>query len=420
MKVKIEVPSVEYIVSIVYVIVTLFMPNFIMNYTTIYSINAEKHIAIDAYVRGNPWLYYSFSFLEIFALLYGIIHKPQKGNIDIRPMVGLIIIFNIVRMIFGLSSIFYFGDYSLILSLLVGFGCYQMVINRPINMDLESVLDFIIIVNAFTQVLFIITGRMNEYGGRYPALGSNVGEVGTICFTYLIYYIFAREKNNNSIIPFLCCIFSFVVSGSRSNILFAALFIVVFFFQYRKGMALSSSKRKAMKVLLIGLIIIVPVLVYMDIGTNDAIGTVVNRISGFFVGILGQNRGSYLQSDQSFVQRLASFAAGWNIIKENPLGISASTIDLQMCTQANGYYTFPHSSLISYYLLWGLVGLAVYAWIIKTMIVGIKRKKSAWVILACLSIVFVIYGGPIINSKTYFWYIVLFAFCKKVIYRETV
>lgn len=405
------------LIVLAYAIVVLFMPNFILNYTTIYSINAEGYVQFDPWQRSNPWLYYSFSFIEIPAVLYGLFGKKNKEAINIIPLFVFLLLYNFIRFFASKSNVFLFGqfgDYSIFLSLLSGYGCYLLLINKA-KLNLEDVFDIIILLNFVTQILFVITGRANEYGGRYPALGSTVGDLGMICFLYLLYYCFARTKQTNNYIPLICCIITLVLSGSRTNLLLSILFIAIFAFKLPKNLRRNKPKRKAL-VFCFALSIAAFFLLIIAGNTGNSIfSRVLNRITEFISSLFSKEGVDYFENDASFTQRIESVVAGLRIFAKNPFGLSTSAIDLQMETLNNGYYTFPHSTLLTYYLLWGLGCFGIVVWLLRYILLGIKTKQDSWIVLFCFFVSIVIYGGPIINSKMYFWLICIFAFCKKEI-----
>lgn len=398
--------------------VVLFMPNFILKYTTIYSINAEGYVAFDAWQRSNPWLYYSFSLLELPCVLYGIFSKKKKDDIYLIPLVVFIVFWNIARLLLSSPSIFSFGqigDYSVLLSLLSGYGCY-LLLKNVLGLHLEDALDLIIILNFITQILFVITGRVNEYGGRYPALGSTVGDLGTICFLYIIYYCFARTKKKHNLIPIFCCFTTLILSGSRANILFTIIFLVIFLFKLPREFRINKNKGKAFFGAFALLFFAgIAFLMVSSYSNENVFDRVLTRSLDFISSIFGQNRSEYFETDASFTQRLLSINVGFKIIGSNPFGISASPIELQMQTISNGYYTFPHSAVLSYYLLWSFGCIAVIYWLLRYIVLGIKKRNTHWIVLFCFLISNVVYGAPITNSKLYFWLITLFALCKKEI-----
>lgn len=395
---------------IIWAFTILFMPNAIRFVSILYSVDADSYVSENLWINQHAWLHYSFSYLEVFSVLTAIFLKLDDKHINIRPIVLLIIGINIIRFLASMTNMFQFNDYSLLLSLLSGYGCYLLLTSSKIaNIDIEDLLDSIIIFNTITQFMFIFTGRQMEYGGRYGALGSDVGSVGVICSQYLIYFIFCRNSKKRSLLVLTCCLISLILSGSRSNLLFAVFFIVVFVFRLHKSCKANSQTSRAIGILALIILLFTPIISTVFVESN--ISTVFDRMLGILKAISMDNKG-YFESDGSMVGRLMSFNAGLAILADNPFGISASTIDLQMETIKNGYVSFPHSTMLSYYLLWSVATAVIYFYIIKWIIRAIKEGKRVWIFLLYFLITSIIYGGPVVNAKNYFWYLLMFTYCR--------
>lgn len=388
----------------------LFMPNAIRFVSILYSIDADPYISENLWIQQLPWLHYSFSYLEIFSVMTAIFLKLDDKHLNIRPIVALIIGINIIRFILSMTSMFQFNDYSLILSLLSGYGCYLLLTSSKVaNFDTEDLLDAVIILNTITQVMFVLTGRQMEYGGRFGALGSDVGSVGTMCSQYLVYFIFCRNSTRRSLPVLSCCMISLILSGSRTNLLFAVAFTLIFAFRLHDSLKANSKTARAIGIFLLITVIAVPMIGSMF--ADSIFGTVIDRMTGILTAASGDDK-EYFDSDGSMVGRLLSFNAGFATIADYPLGLSASTIDLQMETIKHGFVTFPHSTMLSYYLLWSLAAVVIYYYIFKWMIQAMKEGKRVWIFLLFFIITSTIYGAPMVNAKNYFWYILLFTYCR--------
>ncbi len=396
------------LIAIAYIILVLYIPNFIKDRTIVYSISAASYIASDPWNQKGPWLLYSISWICIPALIMGIFLRPKKDQINLKPILLFVLVRNIVRFFVGETSIFTygdFGDYSIFFSLLIGYGCYLLLSNKRVLIDLEDCMDLIIILNFITQILFVITGRRSDYGGRYAALGSSVGELGVTCFTYIIYYLYIRRKEKNNYFAFFSALVTLVISGSRTNFVLTLICALLFLPK------LNRNRKNVIKVAaIVGAVFALMVL----FGSFDStiFGQTIGRITDFLSSLFSSSGNKFLEGDSSFSGRIASIQSGFITLSQNPFGISASTIDLQIRTQFNGYNTFPHSTLLSYYLLWGIPVLFVLGWMIFHIYKSFKNKNSLWIFLVILLIFFSIYGAPIINSKTYFWYLLLFGSMK--------
>lgn len=409
-------PHVKELIVLAYVVLVLFLPNFVLNVSRLYHVDASAYVAVNLWKRQAPWLSYSFSAVEIVAVLYALFKKVRKDQIRIRLFLSFVLIKDIFRFLCGLTSMFTYcdyGDYSILLCTLVGYGCYLLVDNETSRVDLEDVMDLIVFLNFFTQFLFVLTGRQMANGGRYAALGSDVGSLGNMCFLYYIYFIFARKSSRHMYVTLPCCFLSMLLSGSRSNILYAIIFSLVFFFKIREGASLNPKKKRFLQVAAILIVLIPAIFINLSFFSTSLFQDVFLRIQRAVAGFFGDR--SYILLDSSFAGRVASVQAGLQTLLHNPLGISGSSIDLQLTTIENGYFTFPHSTLLSYYLLWGVGALCCYVGLIVLIVKAVKQKNTVWVVLTCLAVTFILYGGPIVSSKMYFWYFVLVGACKRSI-----
>lgn len=388
-----------------YACIILFMPDFLRSLTTIYSISAES------YVFRYPWLSYSFSFLEIPCILFVLFLKKHNSFIiDVRPLILFILFKEFLLIIHGKYSIFYYGDYSLILGLLVGAGCYYLLVNSC-KFKEEDLLDFVIVLNFIFQILFVITGRVMS-DGRYATLGSNVGEIGTFCSQYLLYFLFYRKKSKYSMLTIIASIGGLVISASRTNILLSFLFIIIFAFNIRKSIKNNPTKGMTIGFIVCLAILLIPFLGLLFEDNSFGFNTLIQRIQNAMQSFFSANT-NYLNDDSSFADRLLSFTAGFGILSDNPFGISASAIDLQIKTIEHGYYYFPHSALLSYYLLWSFSVFYLVFLMLRLFFEAAKNKSNLSILILYIFVSFIIYGAPIINCKTYFWYLCIFSICKK-------
>ena len=401
--------------AILYVLLVLYMPNAISDVTAIYHVDADPYVQTDTFTGTYPWLNYTFSFLSIIALLSAFFIRKTDEVINLNFLFVLLLIKNILRPLIGETNIFEYNDYAVIMALLTGYGCYLILLHNRVKMDLENILDMIIILNFATQIMFVLTGRQMEYGGRYAALGSGAGAVGEMCSQYLLYYIFARKSEKRNAVVLICCLLSLILSGSRTNLLMSIVFIILFAFQIKSGLKQGGNKGKVIISLIVVGFVITPLLSSMM--SNSIFDQVIERMEESVQAAYHQDK-TYFNDDNSMVLRALSFNAGFNILNSNPLGISSSAIDLQLQTLQNGYFSFPHSTLLSFYLLFGIGALICYGYIIKLLILAVKQKNSLFVLLLCISITMLLYGGPIQNPKEFFWYFVLLTFCRNQLHKK--
>ena len=140
---------------------------------------------------------------------------------------------------------------------------------------------------------------------------------------------------------------------------------------------------------------------------------VVERMKDLIDGLFSKTGQTYFANDDSLSSRLISFNTGFSILSENWFGISSSPIDLQQTTINYGYPTFPHSTIIVYYLLFGPIALFVFGYMVFLCFKLMRNKDSFYIPILCIIVSFVIYGAPIVVPKTWFWLMLFFGHAKE-------
>ncbi len=89
-------------------------------------------------------------------------------------------------------------------------------------------------------------------------------------------------------------------------------------------------------------------------------------------------------------------------------GLSNSFIDIQGKTIEHGFFSFPHSNIMTYYLLWGIAFLFCIVWIFKMCAKANKlENKGIFYFLIVFIISNVVYGGVDTAPKVYTYLFVL-------------
>ena len=283
------------LIMISYVLFLAFMPTFILQRTSIYHISAASFLPNS----DKAWLIYSLSFLSIPAILFAF--YPKKNlDVNLFQIIFLFLIFKeLVRLLEKKTNIFDYNDYSIVFCYLIALGCFVLLNNLPKYKNYFFIIDLIIVLNFFTQLLFITTGRKSDDGNRYSALGSSYGDVGVMCFQYIGIVLFLRQKPNY--LTIFCSTLSLIISGSRANIIFTLLLVCVYFFVlfFNEKDKLTKVLYPIMMVILFGIVIIFTY--FYD----------PNRTGKMFSDILNGNVWSFLESDLSLNGRLKSFHSGF-------------------------------------------------------------------------------------------------------------
>ena len=109
------------------------------------------------------------------------------------------------------------------------------------------------------------------------------------------------------------------------------------------------------------------------------------------------------EDDSSVLGRTASILAGFDIIQKHWWGISGFFVNLQREMTVRDFPTFPHSTFVALYILFGPIILALYYyWLILLWKMKNKLNNGYFWIIVYLIVSTIVYGGPIVNFKIYF------------------
>lgn len=355
------------------------------------------------------WLNYEFGILQLVILVIGIL------EIICQRQGVAVIIFSIalIREIFLFfvydNSIFTDSAYEMYLTILVGYSLF-LIARRYLNKFklLDKFYGLFLITNMITIYINVAMGgrgttsteaELAHIEGRYHASNLDVGGTGTLCLLCIIYLYFSEMKNVYRYPLILLSIIGLILSGSRS----AVVFIIILMGYYLLKSLLQSLKKSTMKVHITTLY---KIIVAVVLGSIIAIFAFSN-LSFIFTHIDLQRFEALLSvasasSDSSVQGRFTSIADAIDIIINNPLGISGYFVNLQTEMIMRGFPTFPHSSLLSNYILFGPIIFGVY--FIWGYFLGKEKKynnKYFWIILY-YTVSTIAFGGPTVNFKVIF------------------
>ena len=115
-----------------------------------------------------------------------------------------------------------------------------------------------------------------------------------------------------------------------------------------------------------------------------------------------------MKNDSSFQRRMLSISIGFKIIEKNIFGISGYVTNLQIETQKYGFDTFPHSTLLVYYILLGPIVIALIFWMIYTIQRAYKKKLVYFLTTLYTFSFLCATGAPIVSFKPIFFYLFIF------------
>ncbi len=352
-----------------------------------------------SYIRYK-WLNYYFNILQLGIVFFGL----YVAFVLRKKWFVLIAFLMAIREVFLLlltdNSIFTSNRYEMYLTLLVGYSlllCMEGFIGN--GEDITRLFEWFLIANVLTiYVNVIMGGGTGILEGRYHASNLDVGGTGTLCVICCIYYLFCNKSVFKKTLIIILSLVGLFLSGSRANLLFLILFFACYFVAIiirRITTAETVDRRKLFNRFIASLLGIIIILIILFLNRNLIISIFESsRFFSMFSSSWGQ--------DDSVLGRTASLRAGFDILSHYPVGISGFFINLQQEMVLRGYPTFPHSTLLSSYLLYGPIVICIYLYWCKTIKrIDNIRNGYTWIILYFI-ISTVVYGGPLVNFKIIF------------------
>lgn len=350
------------------------------------------------------WLTYRFGILQAAILVIGIYYTAR---LRLKWVTGILVLMG-VREIFCLfaseHNIVQASAYEMYLVLAVGFSFLVWTFAKLNSVqEFERLLKWCLVANMLTlYVDFIMGGSGGLIEGRYHASNLDVGGTGMVCALCIIFIGFSREKNKYNLFLIGLSAAGLILSGSRANFLFLLMTLGVTLLTDSVESFLRGENRAGRNTVIRRIavfFIAVLILVAFVFLTHGAVilSSEIERFQSLF-------QAAGVARDRSFTGRTASLIVGMRILKEHPLGISGYFVNLQRECWNRGFPTFPHSTLLSMYLLFGPITFIPYC-----MWFHLWRKlreiHSRYAVMILYLIIDTIpYGGPITNFKFVFFY----------------
>lgn len=384
-------------------IAVLVAPDDIFVFCPLYSSQTPASIAYQ-------WLDYRFGVFCVVIFLLGIcgfLKAKTQTRCALALLLSVMLFREVAFYIAGKSSLFTAHAYEIYLCLILGamLALWTWECAKSFE-ECERLFWLICELNVATVYLNLLLGT-SGMEGRYNAINLDVGTTGTLCGMVLIHMLLAK-KVRFRFWRALLVVGAIFLSGSRVNLLLiTALGLIILFSPDYSNLRIS--RKKLTYIVLAGmllLIILVTTLLATSISANFQ-QWLNESVEGN--RMLQSFNKSAMTTDGSVNGRMRSIWAGFDIIRKNPLGISGYFINLQAETVKRGFPTFPHSSMLNAYIFFGpLILLAVLAWGAALKKLWKADKKYFWELLYML-IFITISGGPIVNFKIYYIYIMMTA-----------
>ena len=354
-------------------------------------------------------LSYNYTLFGLIISVWGIFaYKKRLRIVNMYLILLLVLCKDGILHLLGSPTPFSLNSWELYLSPIYAMSCCVIVANYEHNAnELNRFLDWLIIINFIYQILFLMTGRVMD-SGRVSVIGQGVVSVGYMCALHIMHILLTRKLNLYCICIIIISFLSILLSGTR----FCLFFVIIGSIVFAKHILMSIEIKKRKTIIITFLFIVCLIGILLSSSTIATQFESVNRISSLTDGNTLEN----ISQDQSLLERIHSIMVGFEILADYPLGVANSYVILQGYTIDYGFFAFPHSNLLTYYLLWGIPFLFCVAWLFRTMALSFRtRQGGVGRMMIYIIVCFAIYGGIETSVKSYVYIFALFSVYKRQI-----
>nr|WP_303242604.1 O-antigen ligase family protein [uncultured Blautia sp.] len=386
-----------YICILLYVFLVLSLPDGIKNMTALYKMSTR---GINITYTYN----YYFSFLELPIIIYGIAKYKRSNSIRFFKVFVALVILNLAYWFLNLENVIQLNSYEMFLLLLTGFSAAVIVMNGKNTLqDIDNIIDWFTILQFILLIVSMISGASGS-DGRYAAIGMGSGATANIASYYLVWTFFAKE-GKTKMIPVLAAFITIILTGSRTNLLAFLLIAIVFIGRLIRKQIMDGNKRK-MLYAAVGIVLIVTVILLMGHGIKmESLSRVTNLLQG--------NVLTNVTTDGSYLGRLRSVEGSLKILDRYPNGLPFSIYSIERESARMFSMEYPHSTLISYILLWSPpIAWGCLIYLIFLFVKAIRQKDNSAIFLGFNIAMLILYGSPILYAKTYAFLFILISYAK--------
>ena len=383
-------------------LIILILPSAVFSLGSVYESLTPANISYD-------WLNYQFGILQVFICFVGAIEIICQKQLIFLLILAIELVREVIFYFIYDNSIFSDSAYEMYLTILVGYSLFLIVKRYMLNFQMmDKFYGLFLITNMLSIYINVALGGRGTtasseavagLAGRYHASNLDVGGTGALCLLCSLYLYFSNIDNKYRYPLILLSLIGLILSGSRFALVFILFIGGAYLFkniQERFKIKKNKIKVSSFFKLMISFLTIIMGIFYIFLNGSDIIKQLDFRR---FEALLSL---SAFYSDGSVLGRFESIKDGINILTNYPLGISGYFVNVQSEMAVRGFPTFPHSSLLSAYILFGPIILALYF----TWIYFLKKNKEInnkyyWIVLYYFfSTIFS--GGPIVNFKIIF------------------
>ena len=377
-----------------YIFLLLIVPSIAFEVSAIYIFHSPNEIRYE-------WLHSPVSFLFVIPLvLYLSYLKTSWPKEAVYQVIFIVTLFvwTLMKNALGESYLLTQGYFELFYALIVANILFTVVVIL-LEKDASQVARFyeLFMILQLAGLFAEFAVGVKVLDGRYHAPNLDTGTTGTLVGLFFIYQLAVKKTKN--IYAILILLLAMLLSGSRANLMLALLFASVHWAGQIPKISFKVYKKSVWKLLLFAVLMVADSGSIVSLISSLDLERLVTMFSGSSGGIA---------EDDSALGRLHSMEIGLELLKENPLGLAFSFVDVQSAVQMKGYPTFPHSTLLFMLLAMGPVFLWVVWLGFKNLFRLIRRKNPYRLFLGYIILYHIVAGGAIVNFKIYFIYFVMF------------
>ena len=347
-----------------YLLFILIIPYGIIKISSIYNIETPFSLVNYDYLDYHLSLFL-LPFVLIIIPKSKEVFRTKKKYLIFYLILSLILIKNIYLIFF--NNLKYLFSLDLFFSLLFGVMIYKTFKNYYDSHLHENFLNWLILFH-FIGILISIIFSLNKIDFRFNAQNLDVGSTGLIFgFIFLVKIVYFKWD-----IHAILCLFIVVLSGSRFCLLLTiGLFLTHSFWNFKFWNLFVYA-------------FLISVILYFSTNVSD-------RILSSFTELQDVS-----STDKTSVGgRLLSIIVGIQVLLENFMNVSFSSVNLVFLMNKYGYPTFPHSYFLISLIYFPILSIFILFKLLKRLH-KFKNVVNLYVIVS-----FVFYGGITFNYKVY-------------------
>jgi len=264
----------------------------------------------------------------------------------------------------------------------------------------ETRFRFLTMISAIYLVMMVVTW-VQEFGSRVNAPNMDFAATALVFSIVFLVSLSRYQKNEGGLHVPVFSAFGLFLTGNRGDIVLCLILMLVILFRNLTWFG---------RIFSVFGVVFACVLVFF-VGTGGIDGSAADSWYGEDAGLdrlRALSDFNLLLADKSLLGRVESLVVGWVLLIDHPIGVGPNIDALQSGMNALGYPTFPHSTIMSTYILFGPIFLFVIFLHIRIGIHLASISSSFFYGWLYLSIHAFGFGGAEFKVMPIFWLIASF------------